>query len=50
MNAVALGINRICRLYREEGSVRKRRARRRVVGTRAPIHVEAKSNALFVVR
>src|SRR5690606_10677116 len=32
------GINRIHRLYREEGlSVRKRRARRKAVGTRAPI-------------
>jgi putative transposase len=31
------GINRIYRLYREEGlTVRKRRARRRAVGTRAP--------------
>ena len=40
------GINRIYRLYREEGlSVRKRRARRRAVGTRAPILVEAKANA-----
>lgn len=35
------GINRIYRLYREEGlTVRKRRARRRAVGTRAPILVE----------
>jgi transposase InsO family protein len=40
------GINRISRLYREEGlTVRKRRARRRAVGTRAPILVEAKANA-----
>ena len=40
------GINRICRLYREEGlTVRKRRARRRAVGTRTPILVEAKANA-----
>ncbi len=40
------GINRIYRLYREEGlTVRKRRARRRAVGTRAPILVEAKANA-----
>ena len=39
-------INRIYRLYREEGlTVRKRRARRRAVGTRAPILVEAKVNA-----
>ena len=31
------GINRIYRLYREEGlTVRKRRARRKAVGTRAP--------------
>lgn len=42
----ASGINRIHRLYREEGlSVRKRRARRKAVGTRAPILVEAKPNA-----
>ena len=40
------GINRIHRLYREEGlSVRKRRARRRAVGARAPILVEARPNA-----
>lgn len=36
----------IYRLYREEGlTVRKRRARRRAVGTRAPILVEARANA-----
>jgi putative transposase len=36
------GINRIYRLYREEGlTVRKRRARRRAVGSRAPILVES---------
>ncbi len=40
------GINRIYRLYREEGlTVRKRRARRKAVGTRAPILVEAMPNA-----
>ena len=40
------GRNRIYRLYREEGlSVRRRRARRRAVGTRAPILVEAQVNA-----
>jgi putative transposase len=40
------GINRIYRLYHEEGlTVRKRRARRRAVGTRAPILVEATANA-----
>lgn len=40
------GINRIYRLYREEGlTVRKRRERRRAVGTRAPILVEARPNA-----
>jgi putative transposase len=40
------GINRIHRLYREEGlCVRKRRARRKAVGARAPILVEAKPNA-----
>ncbi|MCC8960651.1 IS3 family transposase [Bradyrhizobium sp. Pear77] len=40
------GINRIYRLYREEGLiVRKRRARRKAVGTRAPILVEARPNA-----
>jgi putative transposase len=40
------GINRIYRLYREEGlAVRKRRARRRAVGVRAPILVEATPNA-----
>src|SRR5450631_60405 len=40
------GKNRIYRLYCEEGlTVRKRRARRRAVGTRAPILVEAVANA-----
>ena len=40
------GKNRIYRLHREEGlTVRKRRARRRAIGTRAPILVEAKANA-----
>ncbi|MGO6813250.1 IS3 family transposase, partial [Rhizobium ruizarguesonis] len=40
------GVNRIYRLYREEGlSVRKRKARRSAVGTRVPILVEAKANA-----
>ena len=39
------GINRIYRLYREEGlTVRKRRARRKAVGTRTPILIEAKAN------
>ena len=42
----ASGINRVHRLYREEGlTVRKRLARRRAIGTRAPIVVEAKVNA-----
>ena len=37
------GLNRIYRLYREEGlAVRKRRSRRKAVGSRAPILVEAK--------
>src|ERR1700710_1071687 len=40
------GLNRVYRLYREEGlAVRKRRARRRAVGTGAPILVEARPNA-----
>lgn len=40
------GTNRIYRLYREEGlTVLKRRARRKAIGTRAPILVEAKANA-----
>ena len=40
------GINRIYRLYREEGlTVRKRKALRKAVGTRAPILVEARPNA-----
>ena len=40
------GVNRIYRLYREEGlAVRKRRSRRKAAGTRAPILVEAKPNA-----
>lgn len=40
------GRNRIYRLYCEEGlSVRKRRSRRRAIGQRAPILVEARANA-----
>jgi len=40
------GINRIYRLYREEGlAVRRRRTRRKAVGTRAPILAEARANA-----
>jgi putative transposase len=40
------GINRVYRLYREEGlTVRKRKARRKAIGTRTPILVEAKVNA-----
>ncbi len=42
----ASGINRIYRLYREEGlTVRKRKARRKALGTRAPILMEARANA-----
>jgi putative transposase len=42
----ASGINRIYRLYREDGlTVRKRHARRRAVGARAPILVETRANA-----
>jgi putative transposase len=44
------GIYRIYRLCREEGlTVRKRRARRRAVGSRAPIMVESKPNARWSV-
>lgn len=40
------GKNRIYRLYREEGlAVKRRRARRRATGTRAPILVEARPDA-----
>ena len=46
MRGRALGINRIYRLYRkEELTVRKRKARRRAVGTPTPILVEARPNA-----
>jgi putative transposase len=46
----ASGVNRIYRLYREEGlTVRKRKSRRRAVGTRMPILVEAKANARWSV-
>ena len=42
----ASGKNRIYRLYREEGlSVRRRKARRRAAGTRAPILIEVRRNA-----
>ncbi len=42
----ASGVNRTYRLYREEGLlVRKRRARRKAIGTGAPVLVEAKANA-----
>ena len=44
------GINRIYRLYREEGlSIRKRKTRRRAVGTRAPILVEAAANVRWSI-
>ena len=40
------GINRIYRLYREEGlAVRKRKGRRKALGTRTPILVDTKPNA-----
>ena len=40
------GINRIYRLYREGGlGVRKRRGRKRAIGVRAPLLVEARPNA-----
>ncbi len=40
------GISRVYRLYREEGlAVRRRRSRRKAIGTRAPILVEALPNA-----
>jgi transposase InsO family protein len=40
------GLNRVYRLYREEWlAVRKRRSRRKAIGTRAPILVEARPNA-----
>ena len=39
------GINRIYRLYRQEGlTFRRRKARRKAIGTRTPILVEAKVN------
>ena len=42
----ASGINRIYRLYREEGlGVRRRKGRKRAVGVRAPILAEARPNA-----
>ena len=42
----ASGINRIYRLYREEGlGVRRRKGRKRATGIRAPILVEARPNA-----
>ena len=42
----ASGINRIYRLYREEGlGVRKRKGRKRAIGVRAPILMEARPNA-----
>jgi transposase InsO family protein len=44
--AETASLNRVYRLYREEGlTVRRRQARRRAVGKRAPILVEAKANA-----
>jgi len=40
------GLSRIYRLYREEGlAVRKRKTRRKAIGSRAPILVEARANA-----
>lgn len=44
------GITHIYRLYREEGlAVRKRKGRKRAVGTRTPLLVEAKANARWSV-
>lgn len=44
------GITHVYRLYREEGlAVRKRKGRKRAVGTRTPILVEAKVNARWSV-
>jgi transposase InsO family protein len=44
------GIIRLLRLFREVGlSVRKRRARRKAIGTRAPILVDAKPNARWSI-
>lgn len=44
------GVNRSYRLYREEGlSDPKRKARRRAVGSRAPILVEAEANARWTL-
>jgi putative transposase len=46
----ASGINRIYRLYKEEGlTVRKRGARRRAIGTRAPMVVAPRANARWSV-
>lgn len=45
-NGELSGITRVYRIYREEGlAVRKRRNRRKAIGTRAPILVEARPNA-----
>lgn len=42
------GINRIYRLYREEGlTVRKRKAHCLAIGTRAPILLEARANRVL---
>lgn len=41
------GISRVYRLYREEGlAVRRRRSRRKAIGTRAPILVEVSQRPL----
>jgi putative transposase len=46
----ASGLNRIYRLYQEEGlTVRKRRTRRRAMGTRAPMRVGVVANARWSV-
>jgi putative transposase len=46
MNGVGSGINRFYRLYIEEGlTVRKRKARRKAIGARAPILIEVLANA-----
>ena len=44
------GITRIYRLYREEGlGVRRRKGRKRAIGVRAPILVEARPNARWLL-
>ena len=47
---VVMNLKKVYRLYREEGlTVRRRRGRKRAIGTRAPLEKAARPNAIWVL-